>query len=71
MSITTASNTTAPTHLLRGRNETYAYRRFGSGPARPLLFVQNFTGTRFAWSAVGRIETLEATMAVVPSPHSS
>jgi pimeloyl-ACP methyl ester carboxylesterase len=50
MSITTtASNTTAPTHLLRARNETYAYRRFGSGPARPLLFLQHFTGTLDNW----------------------
>ena len=50
MSITTtASNTTAPTQLLRGRNETYAYRRFGSGPARPLLFLQHFTGTLDNW----------------------
>ena len=29
---TTASNKTAPTQFLRGRNETYAYRRFGGGP---------------------------------------
>src|SRR5262245_26079364 len=50
MSITSAgSNTTAPTQLLRGRQETYAYRRFGSGPARPLLFLQHFTGTLDNW----------------------
>src|SRR5215831_6828863 len=50
MSITiTASNTKAPTQLLRGRNETYAYRRFGSGPGRPLLFLQHFTGTLDNW----------------------
>jgi pimeloyl-ACP methyl ester carboxylesterase len=46
---TTASNTTAPTQLLRGRNETYAYRRFGSGSACPLLFLQHFTGTLDNW----------------------
>jgi hypothetical protein len=46
---TTASNTTAPTQVLPGRNETYAYRRFGSGPARPLLFLQHFTGTLDNW----------------------
>ena len=46
---TTAGNTTAPTQLLRGRNETYAYRRFGGGPARPLLFLQHFTGTLDNW----------------------
>jgi uncharacterized protein (DUF302 family) len=33
--VTTASNTTAPTQVLRGRNGTYAYRRFGDGRARP------------------------------------
>ena len=46
---TTASNTTAPTQFLRGRHETYAYRRFGGGPARPLLFLQHFTGTLDNW----------------------
>src|SRR5437867_7072719 len=46
---TTASNTTAPTQVLRGRNEAYAYRRFGGGPARPLLFLQHFTGTLDNW----------------------
>jgi pimeloyl-ACP methyl ester carboxylesterase len=50
MSITTkASNTTASTQLLQGRSETYAYRRFGSGPARPLLVLQHFTGTLDNW----------------------
>src|SRR5262247_3220037 len=50
MSITTiASNTKAATQFLRGRNETYAYRRFGSGPGRPLLFLQHFTGTLDNW----------------------
>jgi pimeloyl-ACP methyl ester carboxylesterase len=50
MSVTTStSNTKAPTQFLRGRNETYAYRRFGSGPARPLLFLQHFTGTLDNW----------------------
>src|SRR5215510_3506000 len=48
-STNTASNTKAPTQFLRGRNETYAYRRFGSGPARPLLFLQHFTGTLDNW----------------------
>jgi pimeloyl-ACP methyl ester carboxylesterase len=50
MSITTTdSNTTAPTQFLRGRNETYAYRRFGSGLGHPLLFLQHFTGTLDNW----------------------
>src|SRR3984885_16025537 len=43
------SNTTAPIQLLRGSNETYAYRRFGAGTARPLLFLQHFTGTLDNW----------------------
>src|SRR5262245_66391995 len=50
MSITTtASNTTAPTQFIRGRSETFAYRRFGSGPTNPLLFLQHFTGTLDNW----------------------
>src|SRR4029453_8718313 len=32
-----ANSATAPTQLLQGRHATYAYRRFGGGPARPLL----------------------------------
>src|SRR5262245_2087186 len=43
------SNTTAPTEFLQGSNETYAYRRFGSGPARPLLCLQHFIGTLDNW----------------------
>jgi hypothetical protein len=50
MSITTtASNTTAPTQFLRAGNHTYAYRRFGSGPGRPLVCLQHFTGTLDNW----------------------
>jgi pimeloyl-ACP methyl ester carboxylesterase len=45
----TASNTTAPTQFLRAGNETYAYRRFGNGSARPLLCLQHFTGTLDNW----------------------
>ena len=44
-----ASNTTAPTQFLETSNETYAYRRFGSGPGRPLLCLQHFTGTLDNW----------------------
>lgn len=44
-----ASNTTAPTQFLQTSNETYAYRRFGSGPGLPLLFLQHFTGTIDNW----------------------
>jgi pimeloyl-ACP methyl ester carboxylesterase len=50
MSITaTDSNKTAPTQLLRGTHETYAYRRFGGGIRRPLLCFQHFTGTLDNW----------------------
>jgi pimeloyl-ACP methyl ester carboxylesterase len=50
MSITkTASNITAPTQFLQVRNESYAYRRFGKGSGRPLLFLQHFTGTLDNW----------------------
>jgi pimeloyl-ACP methyl ester carboxylesterase len=45
----TASNVTAPTQLLQGKHETYAYRRFGAGPALPLLCLQHFTGTLDNW----------------------
>ena len=45
-----SSNTTAPTQFLRKTgSETYAYRRFGSRPALPLLFLQHFTGTLDNW----------------------
>jgi pimeloyl-ACP methyl ester carboxylesterase len=49
MSTATAGNTTAPTQFLGVKNETYAYRRFGGGPGRPLLFLQHFTGTLDNW----------------------
>ena len=44
-----ASNTTAPTQFLAVKNQKYAYRRFGSGSATPLLFLQHFTGTLDNW----------------------
>src|SRR5262245_5666862 len=43
------SNLTAPMQLLEVNNERYAYRRFGTGPGRPLLFLQHFTGTLDNW----------------------
>jgi pimeloyl-ACP methyl ester carboxylesterase len=50
MAITkTASNSTAPTQFLQVENISYAYRRFGKGPGRPLLFLQHFTGTLDNW----------------------
>jgi pimeloyl-ACP methyl ester carboxylesterase len=48
---TTMSNTTAPTQLLQLQGQTYAYRRFGSGPGRPLLCLQHFTGTLDNWDS--------------------
>jgi pimeloyl-ACP methyl ester carboxylesterase len=47
----TASNITAPTKFLEVGNEKYAYRRFGSGPALPLLLLQHFTGTLDNWDS--------------------
>jgi pimeloyl-ACP methyl ester carboxylesterase len=45
----TASNTNAPTQFLKASGHTYAYRRFGSGSALPLLCLQHFTGTLDNW----------------------
>src|SRR6266550_8820997 len=44
-----ASNTTAPTQFLEANGLRYAYRRFGKGSGRPLLFLQHFTGTLDNW----------------------
>jgi len=48
----TGSNITSPTKFLNTNGETYAYRRFGSGPGSPLLFLQHFTGTLDNWDPV-------------------
>src|ERR1700694_2829512 len=48
-STATASNTTASTQYVTVADSTYAYRRFGSGPGVPLLFLQHFTGTLDNW----------------------
>ena len=45
----TESNVTAPTQFVQVNNETYAYRRFGTGSGLPLLFLQHFTGTLDNW----------------------
>src|SRR6188768_2384754 len=45
----TASNVAAPTQLLQVKGQSYAYRRFGSGPGHPLLCLQHFTGTLDNW----------------------
>src|ERR1700723_1048761 len=44
-----ASNSKASTEFLTVGSETYAYRRFGSGPKPPLLCLQHFTGTLDNW----------------------
>jgi pimeloyl-ACP methyl ester carboxylesterase len=44
-----ASNITAPTQFIKTRLETYAYRRFGTGAAPPLVCLQHFTGTLDNW----------------------
>lgn len=50
MSIATiTSAATAPTQLSQGQKATYAYRRFGHGAGRPLLFLQHFVGTLDNW----------------------
>jgi pimeloyl-ACP methyl ester carboxylesterase len=47
--IVAPSNITAPTQFLKVKNVTYAYRRFGSGAAHPLVCLQHFTGTLDNW----------------------
>src|SRR5271154_1849478 len=44
-----ASTITAPTQFIQAGTERYAYRRFGSGSALPLLCLQHFTGTLDNW----------------------
>ena len=44
-----ASNITALTQFIETKLETYAYRRFGTGSAPPLVFLQHFTGTLDNW----------------------
>jgi pimeloyl-ACP methyl ester carboxylesterase len=47
--MTTSGTVSARTRFLHAGTETYAYRRFGGGPARPLLFLQHFMGTFDNW----------------------
>ena len=50
MSSTNAtSNTTARTHFVQVKGDSYAYRRFGNGSGLPLLCLQHFTGTLDNW----------------------
>jgi pimeloyl-ACP methyl ester carboxylesterase len=44
-----ASNINSPTQFLETKKGKYAYRRFGSGPGFPLLFLQHFSGTLDNW----------------------
>lgn len=44
-----ASNITAPTRFQQAKGLRYAFRRFGNGQGRPLLFLQHFTGTLDNW----------------------
>jgi pimeloyl-ACP methyl ester carboxylesterase len=46
---TTNSSKTAPTQFVKGKDETYAYRRIGGGIRRPLICLQHFTGTLDNW----------------------
>jgi len=46
---TDSSAVTAPTQFIQTRLERYAYRRFGTGAAPPLLLLQHFTGTLDNW----------------------
>jgi pimeloyl-ACP methyl ester carboxylesterase len=43
------SNVNAPTEFVQAGDNRYAYRRFGTGAAYPLLFLQHFTGTLDNW----------------------
>jgi pimeloyl-ACP methyl ester carboxylesterase len=49
MTVTNASNITAPTQFTDAMGERYAYRRFGAGSGLPLLCLQHFTGTLDNW----------------------
>ena len=60
MPTTTTSHTTAPTQLVQMKNETYAYRRFGSGRGRPLLCLQHFTGTLDNWDPAVTVHSRRA-----------
>jgi pimeloyl-ACP methyl ester carboxylesterase len=48
-STTIAGNVSAATQLIDVGHVTYAYRRFGTGAACPLLCLQHFTGNLDNW----------------------
>ena len=43
---------TAPTKFVEANGIRFAYRRFGSGEALPMLFCQHFTGTMDNWDPI-------------------
>jgi pimeloyl-ACP methyl ester carboxylesterase len=49
VTMTDASNITAPTQFIQTKLEKYAYRRFGKGTGPRLLCLQHFTGTLDNW----------------------
>jgi pimeloyl-ACP methyl ester carboxylesterase len=49
VALDTTGGVTAPTKFVQSGDQTYAYRRFGSGDALPLLCLQHFTGTLDNW----------------------
>ena len=51
MTVTDASNITAPTQFVQTKLEKYSYRRFGKGTGLPLLCLQHFTGTLDNWDS--------------------
>jgi pimeloyl-ACP methyl ester carboxylesterase len=49
LSTISANTISAPTQFVEAGSHRYAYRRFGTGSARPLLCLQHFTGTLDNW----------------------
>jgi pimeloyl-ACP methyl ester carboxylesterase len=49
MSAVNVSSSVAATELLETNRATYAFRRVGRGPGRPLVCLQHFTGTLDNW----------------------
>ena len=49
LSTISANTVSAPTQFVEVGDQRYAYRRFGTGCARPLVCLQHFTGTLDNW----------------------
>jgi pimeloyl-ACP methyl ester carboxylesterase len=58
------SSITAKTQFLDVRDDRYAYRRLGNGPALPLLLLQHFTGTLDNWDPA-LVDTMAETREVI------